>query len=145
MCGIVTRKILVKGIFLHWGLVNVRFRVRWGVMWRGTHDGHIFRILDYNGWTTDFVVICRNWRIFYWWVIIDVRVVWKWRTTNFVVICLSLGEPCWRGGWQVCRWIIGKVVVLTCLSRDWRTYRGVLGCVIIPRFGVSLLFYCWGG
>ena len=93
MGGSVTRKILVKGIFLPWDLVNVRLRVRGGVMWRGTHDGHIFRVLDGNRRTSDFLVICRNWGIFYWWVIIDVRVVKKWRITSCVVICLNLGKP----------------------------------------------------
>ena len=72
MSGNVTRKILVKGSFLLGDLVSVRFRVG-GVMWRGGHDGHIFGVLDEDGRTAGFGVICRNWLVFYWGVIMYIH------------------------------------------------------------------------
>ena len=113
MSGIVTRKILVKGSFLLWDLVSVRFRVG-GVMWRGGHDGHIFRVLDENGRTAGSGVICRSWLVFYWGIIMVVRIVWNGRITNFVIICPSLGELHRCRSWRVCR-----RVIVTCLGWSW--------------------------
>ena len=109
---------------MHWDLG--RFRVRRGWVWRGTHYGHIFRKLNYNRRTTEFVVICRGLRNFYWRVIDDFRVVWGRRTTNVVVICLSL-----RGGLWTCL-SRGRLTLRgglwTCLGRGrLTTHRGVLG------------------
>ena len=91
MSEIVTWELLGNGSFLHRDLVSVRFSVG-GVMWRGGHDGHIFRILYMKGRTAGFGVICRSWCVFYWGIIMGVRIVWDGRITNFVIICLSLGE-----------------------------------------------------
>ena len=130
MCGIVTLKIFVEGIFMHWGLVKVRFRVGWDMLWRGTHDGHIFRILDYYG------VVWRG--VVYRGVIIYVWVV------NLIMVRTWLREPCRCGNWRVRRRIIVGALVLACLCLGWRAYRGRLGHVVVPRFRVSLLSYCWG-
>ena len=125
MRGIVTRKIFVEGIYMHWSLVNVRFRVGWNGLWRSTHDGHIFRILDYYGIVWRGVVYdwgrCGSWRV---------------RRGSWLV------RRC--GNWRVCRRIIVGALVLACLCLSWRAYRGILGYIVIPRFRISLLFYCWG-
>ena len=78
------------------------------------------------------MVICRGLRNFYWRVIYDFRVVWGRRTTNVVVICLSL-----RGSLWTCLSLRGGL--RTCLSRGrLTTHWGVLGYVIVPGFRISL-------
>ena len=137
MSEIVTWKLLGNGGFLHRNLGSVRFGVE-GVMWRGGHDGHIFRILDMNGRTAGSGVICRSW-VIYWGIIMVVRIVWDRRITNFVIICLSLGELHRCGSWRVCR----RVIVI-CLGWSRWTHWRVMGNVIVPGFRVCLLFYLWG-